>query len=71
MKVSKKYVVYQLVPLLNTDNLTLKKVNFKGLVSNSFDSEEEAIQALIDDGKLYHDYTILREVYITNYNNED
>ena len=67
MKVSKKYVVYQLVPLLGTDNLTFKKVKFNNSLGNSFDSKKEAIQALIDDGKLYQDYTIMNQTYITNY----
>ena len=67
MEISKKYVVYELNKLLESSNLTLEKVDFNGWVTNSFDTEEEAIQALINDNKIYSDYYILREVFIRKY----
>lgn len=46
-------------------HLALEKVEFKGLVSNNFDTEEDAIQALInDDEKHYEDYVILKQVFL-------
>lgn len=45
-------------------HLALEKVEFKSYVSNRFDTEEEAIQALIDDEKHYDDYVILKQVYL-------
>ena len=65
MKVIKKYVVYEKSKLLGSDNIVLKKVEFGGCTYNSFDSEEEVIQKLIDEKKTYIDYVILREIYIT------
>jgi hypothetical protein len=66
MEISKKYVVYELNKLLESSNLTLERVEFKGWVTNSFDTEEEAIQALINDNKIYCDYYILKEIFIRN-----
>lgn len=65
MNVSIKYVVYELNQVMNSENhLALKRVEFSGWRS-LFDSEEEAIQALIDDKKTYEDFFILKRVYIT------
>ena len=45
-------------------HLALEKLEFKGWVSNNFDTEEEAIQALINDEKHYEDYVILKQVVL-------
>ena len=45
-------------------HLALKKIEFKGWVGNSFDTEEDAIQALINDEKHYEDYVILKQVFL-------
>ncbi len=68
MDIVKKYVVYKLNDVMGSDkHLALEQVKFKGWVSNYFDTEEEAIQALIDDEKHYQDYVILRQVRISDY----
>jgi len=46
MDIVKKYVVYELNRVMGSEkHLALEKVEFKGWVSNNFDTEEEAIQA--------------------------
>jgi hypothetical protein len=68
MNVSKKYVIYRLNNVMGSEeHKALEKVNLSGWKQNSFDSEDEAIQALIDDEQTYQDFVILREVYITNH----
>ena len=65
MDIVKKYVVYELNRVMGSEkHLALEKVEFKGYISNNFDTEEEAIQALIDDEKYYEDYVILKQVYL-------
>jgi len=65
MNIVKKYVVYELNRVMRSEkHLALEKVEFKSYVSNRFDTEEEAIQALIDDEKHYDDYVILKQVYL-------
>jgi hypothetical protein len=68
MEILKKYVVYELNPTIRSEEreelLALKKVDFDGYVINSFDSELQAIQALIDDKKSYEGYVILRQVFL-------
>jgi hypothetical protein len=70
MEVSEKYVVHKLNPLfeLRGSNsplmMTLEKIEFKGMVSNSFDTEKEAILALIEDGKTWEEFIILKQVFI-------
>lgn len=62
-----KYVVYELNRLIGSEShLTLQKVEFSGWQSNNFNTEEEAIEALIKDEKTYDDYIILRQVYLTS-----
>lgn len=69
MKVEKRYVVYRLNRVMGSErHLALEEVEFDGWVSNNFDTEEDAIQALIDDEKTYTDYLILRQVFIINQN---
>jgi hypothetical protein len=65
MEIVKKYVVYELNRVMGSEkHLALEKLEFKGWVSNNFDTEEEAIQALINDGKHYEDYVILKQVFL-------
>lgn len=65
MDILNKYVVYELNRVMASEkHLALEKVEFKGWVSNSFDTEEEAIQALINDDRQYEEYVILKQVYI-------
>ena len=66
MDVRKKYVVYQLNEVMGSkEHKALEKIDFKGWKLNSFDTEDEAVQAMIDDGKTYQDFIIVREFYIT------
>ena len=66
-QVRKSYVVYELNNILGSEkHLSLERVDFKGWVRNAFDTEEEAIQALINDEKHYMPYVILKEVYINS-----
>ena len=65
MDINKKYVVYELNNVMGSEkHKALEKVEFKGWRSNNFDTEEEAIQALIEDKKTYEDYIILKHIYI-------
>ena len=64
MEVTKKYVVYEFSKIMNTKQLSLEEVNFKGPTRNWFDSEFDAIQALVKDERLYTDYVILCQVRI-------
>ena len=65
MEIVKKYVVYELNRVMGSEkHLALEKVEFKGWVSNKFNTEEEAIQALINDEKHYEDYVILKQVFL-------
>ncbi len=67
MNIVKKYVVYELNRVMGSErHLALEKVEFKGWVSNNFDTEEEAIQALINDEKHYEDYVILKQVFLVS-----
>jgi hypothetical protein len=65
MDVRVKYVVYELNRVMGSEkHLALEKVEFRGITSNWFETEEEAIQALVEDKKTYEDYVILKQVYI-------
>jgi hypothetical protein len=68
IQAQEKYVVYRLNEVMNSDkHLALEEISFKNWrITNSFDSEKEAIQALIEDEKIYCHYIILKQVYITN-----
>ncbi len=68
MEIRKKYVVYSLNHATGSQrDKSLSKVEFLGWQGNSFDTEDEAIQALIDDNRTYEDFLIIREVLITNH----
>ena len=65
VNVSKKYVVYELNKVMNSKmHMALEKVEFTGMTNNSFDTEEEAIQALINEGRSFVDFVILKHVFI-------
>lgn len=65
MEIEKKYVVYELNRVMGSEkHLALEKLEFKGWVRNNFDTEEEAIQALINDEKHYEDFVILKQVFL-------
>ena len=64
MEIVEKYVVYELNQVMGSEHLALEKVEFKGWVSNNFDTEGDAIQALINDEKHYVDFVILKQVVL-------
>ena len=64
MRPTIKYVVFELNSLLNSNNLTLEKYQFDDWVSNSFNTEEEAIEALIKEDRTYCNFYILKQVYL-------
>jgi len=65
MNVEKYFVVYEKNEIMgNKQNLSLEKVQFKGYQPNRFDTEDEAIQALVNDERVYVDFLIIREVFI-------
>ena len=75
VEVNIKYKIYELNNIMgnsgyksgNTSYKSLSPVQANGYSSNEFDTEEEAIQELIDNKKFHEDYIILKQVYITNY----
>lgn len=70
MDVYYEFVVYKLNNLLGNENenhKVLEKVEFGNTTANSFDSEYRATQALIESGKTYENFVILKQVYIRNY----
>lgn len=65
LRIHKKYVVYRLNSVMGRDDYkALEEVTFKGWQHNSFDTEEEAIQQLIEDEMMYVNYVILTQIYI-------
>lgn len=68
VEVNIKYKIYELNNIMgNSSYKSLSPVQANGYSSNEFDTEEEAIQELIDNKKFHEDYIILKQVYITNY----
>lgn len=68
MKIIRKYIVYELNNVMGSEqHKALEKVEFSGWKSNSFDTEEEAVQALVEDEKTYEEFVILKEIYITEH----
>ena len=68
MNANKKYVIYRLNNVMDSQrHKALEKVELSGFKSNSFETEEEAIQALIDEKKTYEDFVILTNVFITDF----
>lgn len=67
MEISKRYVIYKLNRVLGSpEHLALEKIEFDGWVRNSFDTEKEAIQALIDNEKTFNDYVILKQIHLSD-----
>lgn len=65
MEIVKKYKVYELNNVMGrSKHKALEEVEFKVWKSNSFDTEEEAVQAIVDDEKNYEDYIILKTVFV-------
>lgn len=66
MEVVIYYSVYIIADLLGSkNNLVLQPVEFgNGWKPNRFDTEEEAIEALIKDNKTYEDFVIIKHVFI-------
>ena len=64
MKISKKYIVYELNGIMGTQKMALSQTVFKGIVSNSFDSEEEAIEAIEKNGRTYIEFLIIPRIYM-------
>jgi len=58
-----KYVIFEPVWRTNDTSFTLREADLRNTL-NEFDSEEEAIQALIDNGLTYIGFLILRRVFI-------
>jgi hypothetical protein len=68
MEVTKNYVVYEFNKVMGSEkHLALQEVEFKGWVTNWFDTEEDAIQAIIKDEKTYEDYVILQRIRVYHY----
>lgn len=67
MEINIRYVVYRYNNVMDSnEHKALERVSFKGFTYNHFETEQEAINALIADEKFYQDYVILKEVFITN-----
>jgi hypothetical protein len=66
MEIDKKFEVYQLNPVMGSKkHLALEKVEFSSISwVNNFDTEDEAIQALINTGCFYEEFVILKTIYI-------
>ena len=65
MEIVEKYKVYELNNVMGSPkHKSLEEVEFKGWKSNSFDTEKEAIEAILEDEKTYEDYIILKTVFI-------
>jgi len=68
MEIRKKYVVYELNDIIGNEKYkALEKVFFDGWVHNSFDTEDAAIEALINHERIWDKYIILKEVTIDRY----
>jgi len=67
LEIKVKYQVYELNQIMNSEkHLALERVNFQGFVSNWFDTEQEAIDALVKDGRTYEDFVILKTIRLSN-----
>lgn len=65
MEIEIKYVVYEKISAFGSDSSCIKEVDFGWQTGSKFDSEEDAINALIKHKKTYDDYLILRQIHIT------
>jgi len=66
MQVIRKYVVYKLNYIIGSEkNKTLEEVVFNSeYITNEFYSEDQAIEALLNDDKIIDEYVILRQICI-------
>lgn len=62
-----QFKVYELNKVMSSSqHMALGEVKFKDWGNNSFDSEEDAIKALVDENMTYIDFIILKTVFIRN-----
>lgn len=60
-----QFKVYELNKVMSSSqHMALEEVGFKGWTKNSFDSEEDAIKALVEENRTYTDFIILKTVFI-------
>lgn len=65
MDVHKRYVIYEFNMVMGSaKHLALQKVELKGYDNNDFETEDLAIQYLIDKKMTMETYLIIRNVYI-------
>lgn len=64
MTITKKYIIYEPNKILGSPSLALEEVKFDGWRPNSFDTEDEAIAALVEEEKTWQDYLIILKVFI-------
>ncbi len=65
MDIKKHYVVYELRNVMGNDEYkALSEIRFNNWKTNSFETEEDAIKAMIEDDMKYNDYVILKQIYI-------
>jgi hypothetical protein len=64
VEITEKYVVYETISIMGGDTYAIKPVEFSGWVSNSFDTEKEAVEAIVKDNLKYQDYLILKQIYL-------
>lgn len=60
-----KYKVYTHNTVMQSEkHLALEEVKFKGWRGKGFDTEEEAIEAIKEEGRTYEEFIILKTVRI-------
>ena len=65
MDIKKHYVVYELRNVMGNDEYkALSEIRFINWKTNSLETEEDAIKAMIEDDMKYNDYVILKQIYI-------
>ncbi|MFZ1515353.1 MAG: hypothetical protein WAT21_08145 [Saprospiraceae bacterium] len=67
MEITKVYSVYKLNSIMGNQRYkALESVRFKNYehTTNSFGTEDEAIEALTKEGMFYEDFIVLRKVFI-------
>lgn len=52
---------------LSSQLRVLEEFTFNGFKQNAFNTEEEAIISLMEDGRTFEEFVILKTVYIINY----
>jgi len=65
MEVNEEFVVYELNNVMGSEkHKALEKISFNTGKRNGFESEGEAIKALVDDKRHDEPYVILKQIYI-------